>query len=125
MREQQQSPDDGMCPNCVTPWKCNGPHLPTGMEDVTLTEFLLARIAEDEEFARGHLTIDLDFWPHRMLAECAAKRRIVEACSALEDKVLDNNLWFIDQHDAILCALAAVYADHPDYDPTWALDGAA
>jgi hypothetical protein len=19
-----------MCPNCVTPWKCNGPHLPTG-----------------------------------------------------------------------------------------------
>jgi len=18
---------DGMCPNCVTPWKCNGPHL--------------------------------------------------------------------------------------------------
>lgn len=24
------SSDDGddMCPNCVTPWKCNGPHLP-------------------------------------------------------------------------------------------------
>ena len=20
--------DDYMCPNCVTPWKCNGPHLP-------------------------------------------------------------------------------------------------
>jgi hypothetical protein len=20
--------DDGMCPNCVTPWKCNGPHEP-------------------------------------------------------------------------------------------------
>jgi hypothetical protein len=19
--------DDDMCPNCVTPWKCNGPHL--------------------------------------------------------------------------------------------------
>lgn len=18
--------DEGMCPNCVTPWKCNGPH---------------------------------------------------------------------------------------------------
>jgi hypothetical protein len=18
----------GMCPNCLTPWKCNGPHLP-------------------------------------------------------------------------------------------------
>lgn len=20
-------PEDDMCPNCVTPWKCNGPHL--------------------------------------------------------------------------------------------------
>lgn len=20
--------EDDMCPNCVTPWKCNGPHLP-------------------------------------------------------------------------------------------------
>lgn len=20
------SDEDGMCPNCVTPWKCNGPH---------------------------------------------------------------------------------------------------
>ena len=19
---------DDMCPNCVTPWKCNGPHIP-------------------------------------------------------------------------------------------------
>lgn len=21
---------DDMCPNCVTPWKCNGPHIPEG-----------------------------------------------------------------------------------------------
>ena len=21
---------DGMCPNCITPWKCNGPHLTSG-----------------------------------------------------------------------------------------------
>ena len=20
-----------MCPNCVTPWKCNGPHIPESM----------------------------------------------------------------------------------------------
>lgn len=20
--------EDGMCPNCCTPWKCNGPHVP-------------------------------------------------------------------------------------------------
>jgi hypothetical protein len=25
--------EDEMCPNCVTPWKCNGPHL-TGEEDM-------------------------------------------------------------------------------------------
>lgn len=22
---------DYMCPNCVTPWKCNGPHVPEAM----------------------------------------------------------------------------------------------
>ena len=22
---------DQMCPNCVTPWKCNGPHIPPGI----------------------------------------------------------------------------------------------
>jgi len=25
--------EDDMCPNCVTPWKCNGPYL-TGEEDM-------------------------------------------------------------------------------------------
>lgn len=25
-----QPADDGMCPNCVTPWKCNGPHIAPG-----------------------------------------------------------------------------------------------
>lgn len=24
--------DDDMCPNCVTPWKCNGPHVPSERE---------------------------------------------------------------------------------------------
>jgi hypothetical protein len=24
---QGEDEDDGMCPNCVTPWKCNGPHV--------------------------------------------------------------------------------------------------
>lgn len=29
--KQIMGPDDldAMCPNCCTPWKCNGPHLPT------------------------------------------------------------------------------------------------
>ena len=29
-------PEDDMCPNCVTPWKCNGPHL-TGDEMLRVT----------------------------------------------------------------------------------------
>ena len=24
---QDPEDDDDMCPNCVTPWKCNGPHV--------------------------------------------------------------------------------------------------
>lgn len=27
-RESAPLPDEQMCPNCVTPWKCNGPHIP-------------------------------------------------------------------------------------------------
>lgn len=26
--ESEPLPDEEMCPNCVTPWKCNGPHIP-------------------------------------------------------------------------------------------------
>ena len=26
--ESAPHPDEYMCPNCVTPWKCNGPHIP-------------------------------------------------------------------------------------------------
>ena len=29
----QLDDDDYMCPNCNTPWKCNGPHIPPGYED--------------------------------------------------------------------------------------------
>jgi hypothetical protein len=27
LRVSEQAKEDDMCPNCVTPWKCNGPHL--------------------------------------------------------------------------------------------------
>ena len=26
-------PDEPMCPNCVTPWKCNGPHISTDPDE--------------------------------------------------------------------------------------------
>ena len=58
-------------------------------------------------FAKGQQIAKLAN-PARVLAECAAKRAIIEA-----DKECDG--W------AILYALAVVYADHPDYDQEWVL----
>ena len=114
---------------------------------MTLTEFLLARIAEDEGKIHGdwsdgrglHIITEEMF--DRMLAECEAKRRIIErgpsecggyqsehglgthypaegwsycdGCSAAESADLD---WqWIMRH------LATVYADHEDYRAEWAL----
>jgi hypothetical protein len=120
---------------------------------MTLTEFLLARIAEDEEVALSAIRqrddeiaggayvagsepqpdadqpVVWDDWTggpgirmgaERLLAECEAKRRIVEAWPDT------FGLWSADQADAAramkdvaLRALAQPYADHPDYRPEW------
>lgn len=89
---------------------------------MTLTEFLLARIADDE--ARW---LDLgehdhnDYDPHpapwpQLLAECEAKRRIVELHSPEEGQHPD-----FCGHDLrelpcpTLHILALPYADHPDW----------
>jgi len=143
---------------------------------VTLAEFLLARIAEDEAAARmagdlqawktgmgeGYLLkrstgrrialsasdADTGLWlnhavrhlPARVLAECAAKRAIVEECRPryavmyLESERLlaeatDQStmrtvgssapLWPFPDAEALLRLFAAPYADHPDFDPAW------
>ena len=99
---------------------------------MTLTEFLLARIAEDEEWAMtsaststpGSFTRDnygaLLIQPTRVLAECEAKRRIIE---------LANEQWGeLDLYTTgeippewvrVLELLALPYADHPDYRQEW------
>lgn len=138
----------------------------------TLTEFLLARIAEDEavvdtepdfiedvDSARspgwgnrgecpicGHFMFDGNevvtaeaWWDHvetyhkrtRALAECEAKRQIVEAWTRLEagdttqwviTGVWDEGLGYaVSALEFALGCLAAVYADHPDFDPEWAV----
>lgn len=99
---------------------------------MTITEFLLARIAEDEAEAAkagsftpwdrpferddyGHLLVQ----PGRVLAECDAKRRIVE--------VAEGWRWERDgmgpdpKSDEVLRLLAQPYADHPDYREEWRL----
>jgi len=105
---------------------------------VTLTEFLLARIAEDEAAAErggshngggpfandnyGCLLID----PVRVLAECEAKRRIVEAYIDTLAMIPKHVLGDGDEHPTVIAeeyeahilpALALPYADHPDYRP--------
>jgi hypothetical protein len=96
---------------------------------VTLTEFLLARIAEDEAGYRAEaagmewLTVNgRDLWP-QLLAECEAKRRIVVEMGRLAGDVrptsnLDEDGWILLCWET-LETLAAVYADHPDCDEKW------
>lgn len=112
---------------------------------MTLTEFLLARIAEDEERAEvgalypgqhtgwlnavvggSYVGFSDRFTPDRVLAECEAKRRIVERCAESESQ---NYAWVSGQRfgrpegvedlRAIIRDLASVYADHPDYSDEW------
>lgn len=145
---------------------------------MTLTEFLLARIAEDEVAARGYIADKTNFWEQRrrldgwrgdpahkpdnegyswgctedpsffgpgcfavgvdrVLAECEAKRRIIElhhpkepdGCDAWNDGRCIMCVKFHADMDceqmAYPCptirALAQPYAVHPDFDPEWKL----
>jgi hypothetical protein len=90
---------------------------------MTLTEFLLARIAEDEadpdcggvgEYG------SCDRWSERRLAECEAKRAIV---AHLKQAAYRNRNNASDRPFRsavhILKTLALPYASHPSYDPAW------
>jgi hypothetical protein len=114
---------------------------------MTITEFLEARIAEDEETARdaneqrlwswsqhdrmiindsGHMQ---RFTPTRVLAECQAKRAILDEWARLDvdaRELADPEAMTDETHTGLVWAyldifkhLAAVYADHPDYRDEW------
>lgn len=83
-----------------------------------LTEFLLARIAEDEAEQ------PCEWGCHdRVLAECETKRRIVEDYQGvtLRPMLGDNPIvkGFVSAMDGVLAALALPYADHPHYREEW------
>ena len=111
---------------------------------MTLTDFLLARIAEDEAQAREAITerdrinfvqyepdvpdMSLTAWsdapvpgvlvgPERVLAECEAKRRIVAALRAEEAGEPHVEIWGLRMAAE---ALAFPYSNHPDYQQEWA-----
>ena len=98
---------------------------------MTLTEFLLARIVEEEQAANDVLA-----WPEstgvlkapsqRRLAECESKRRIVEIHQSYGD--YGNWCQTCDLDDPpvgegwpckTLRLLALPDADHPEYDQAW------
>lgn len=101
---------------------------------MTITEFLEARIAEDEAQAKESQHYEDDIWetagwwnPTRVLAECAAKRKLIAISEEVER--MDYQItqeWggsgeAIDgTADDMLKAMASVYADHPDYQQEWA-----
>lgn len=102
---------------------------------MNITDFLLARIEEDEADARQededytHTTLLPTYdsqhqarWnTERVLAECAAKREVVEnlAMVKLEQPTLRELRGPLA--DVTLRQLAAVYRGHPDYQQEWAL----
>jgi hypothetical protein len=133
---------------------------------MTLTEFLLARIAEDEDEAKGatlgqwerdsgwsvtapppegwsgpYVIVDTkvrnDAWfiarfnPTRVLAECEAKRRIVEratggdGCGGHPGPYMPHGdygtsyCFRADEDNWDLRDLAMPYTNHPDYLPEW------
>lgn len=111
---------------------------------MTLTEFLEARIAEDEQACEA--ASDDGEWiggrlvplRARLLSECKVKRRLVEdyreACEANRSvaatdwpqgfgarPVIEKASYSALEHGALLALrrVAAVYADHPDFDESW------
>jgi hypothetical protein len=110
-----------------------------------LVEFLLARIADDEDRVtsgapgtatsyNGWHTVDcgvgLGYWANdrcecryvdRVLAECEAKREIVGRLRAMEVGVLSRGGLDVAISELRQASqfLALPYAEHPDYDEAW------
>lgn len=109
----------------------------------TLTDFLLARIAEDEAVAQKvvddasgerapwiwldpgppwHCDEQSDhiaMAPVRVLAECAAKRRIIRLMRPDPHMMVGAEAGVVPE--IALRALASVYADHAEFRAEWAL----
>lgn len=101
-----------------------------------LVTFLRARLDEDEQVARQvtmcegddpslwvldddykHDTLVID--SARVLAEVAAKRRMVEQCGEAAADAINYAREARDLADDTLRLLALPFSDHPDYDESW------
>jgi hypothetical protein len=106
------------------------------MSDLSLSDFLLARLAEDEadvyplDTDESGKTIYADLGSARVLREVEAMRRIVADYNrCLEYDALTE--WSPTAASGVhgerigleqaVCALAGIWADHPDYREEWKL----
>jgi hypothetical protein len=110
---------------------------------MSLTEFLLARISEDEQVVQhaldeahregedstGHELVHhpsavgdavVAVSPDRAMQECAAKRRIIQLMGGLAAPGPNGNGSGRSPADDVLTALALPYADHEDFQQEWA-----
>lgn len=116
-----------------------------------LTDFLLARIAEDEAVARDTLEGEKalghdpasrvsDLWgtarpgliavmakPSRVMAECAAKRATLKDVESLRGEIKSatpggvTRLSMLHALDMIEHRMVLLYAEHQDFNPAWAV----
>ena len=96
---------------------------------MNIVEFLEARIAEDEKRAHYYDPLGASIGPARLLAECQAKRAIInlhdqtgERWTGFPRADQQEHYCIHDQQPApcpTLRVLASVYADHSDYREEW------
>lgn len=85
-----------------------------------LAEFLLARIAEDEQSAHIAESMAEEIDLPRALAECEAKRRIVAECQYVREHHFSDDFTADHLAEQVLALLAVHHRGHPDYRPEWA-----
>lgn len=98
-----------------------------------IVEFLRARLDEDERDARLVQSADIYDVPastveapeaafRRLaegpwLADIAAKRELLDAFDLSQSREIRCDAWLLLK--PCIYAMAAIWADHPDFDPSW------
>lgn len=97
---------DDLCPNCCTPWKCNGPHLNEN-EVVELRAEALGAIRRAAAHARWY-----DAKRAEALAHCGDYKRLVEMARASKSDDLDHldYMWQVYSEDADVLLHSAIAA---------------
>ena len=91
------------------------------MSVLDMAAYLLSRIAEDERVSLEASALR-DSWPWtsgRVLAECEAKRRVVEHCQEVLLHHVHGDWDATDLAREALQHLVRVYAGRLDYPPEW------